>query len=464
MYRSEKMNMKKFIAAVLSAAAVLSLAGCSGKEDTSNIWNMLTSGTSSASSSAGSTSTAGGTSSAASSTSAVSSSSSTAKSTSSVPKSSKPEESSAASDPTESKPAETNPVQVDWSTVPELDEMDIDYEVKEIKDIPEEDLKRYVTGLSDEAKKNGVVIIKAYYGNAEYIKIPQTIAGKNCIAVDINVNWGDNAKSIKYPDGFVCIYSNTSQLRNCGSGQAPNVTSVSLPDNLEYICGFDGLTSLEEITLPKKLKTIDDGSFSGLQKLKSVTIGENVERIGSAFYLCTALEKVNFPKKLNGQCEICSSFYGCSSLKSIELPEGADFFSSDEIYYDGSFSGCTALEKVFLPNTVTVLPGDTFSGCTALKEINLPSSLKTMECGFGGAFTGCTSLGKIDIPDSVTTIGSYTFGDCTALKEIIIPDGVTTVGSSAFDGCNEDIVIKYKGKTYNSKNVEKLYNKDLSTM
>lgn len=452
------MNMKKTIAAVLSAAAVLSLAGCS--KETSTPTSALTSNTSSTLSSAGSTSTAGGTSSAANGTSSTANSSSTANGTSSVPKSSKPEESSAASDPTESKPAETNPVQVDWSTVPELDEMDIDYEVKEIKDIPEEDLKRYVTGLSDEAKKNGVVIIKAYYGNAEYIKIPQTIAGKNCIAVDINVNWGDNAKSIKYPDGFVCIYSNTSQLRNCGSGQAPNVTSVSLPDNLEYICGFDGLTSLEEITLPKKLKTIDDGSFSSLQKLKSVTIGENVERIGSAFYLCTALEKVNFPKKLNGQCEICGSFDGCSSLKSIELPEGADFFSN----YLGSFSGCTALEKVFLPNTVTVLPGDTFSGCTALKEINLPSSLKTMECGFGGAFVGCTSLGKIDIPDSVTTIDSYTFGGCTALKEIIIPDGVTTVGSSAFDGCNEDIVIKYKGKTYNSKNVEKLYGKDLSTM
>lgn len=453
------MNMKKIIAVVLSAAAVLSLAGCGNKE-TSTPTSALTSNTSSTLSSAGSTSTAGGTSSAANGTSSAANSSSAANGTSSVPKSSKPEESSAESDPTESKPAETNPVQVDWSTVPELDEMDIDYEVKEIKDIPEEDLKRYVTGLSDEAKKNGVVIIKAYYGNAEYIKIPQTIAGKNCIAVDIDVNWGDNAKSIKYPDGFVCIYSNTSQLRNCGSGQAPNVTSVSLPDNLEYICGFDGLTSLEEITLPKKLKTIDDGSFSGLQKLKSVTIGENVERIGSAFYLCTALEKVNFPKKLNGQCEICGSFDGCSSLKSIELPEGADFFSN----YLGSFSGCTALEKVFLPNTVTVLPGDTFSGCTALKEINLPSSLKTMECGFGGAFTGCTSLGKIDIPDSVTTIGSYTFSDCTSLKEIIIPDGVTTVGSSAFDGCNEDIVIKYKGKTYNSKNVEKLYGKDLSTM
>lgn len=458
------MNMKKTIAAVLSAAAVLSLAGCSGKEDTSNIWNMLTSGTSSASSSAGSTSTAGGTSSAANGTSSTANSSSAANGTSSVPQSSRPEESSAAGDPTESKPAETNPVQVDWSTVPELDEMDIDYEVKEIKDIPERHLK-LVTGLSDEAKKNGVVIIKAYYGDAEYIKIPQTIAGKNCIAVDIDVNWGDNAKSIKYPDGFVCIYSNTSQLRNCGSGQAPNVTSVSLPDNLEYICGFDGLTSLEEITLPKKLKTIDDGSFSGLQKLKSVTIGENVERIGSAFYLCTALEKVNFPKKLNGQCEICASFSGCSSLKSIELPEGADLLGGyDGVFYGGSFSGCTALEKVFLPNTVTVLPGDTFSGCTALKEINLPSSLKTMECGFGGAFVGCTSLEKLDIPDSVATIGSHTFSGCTSLKEIIIPDGVTTVGRSAFDGCNEDIVIKYKGKTYNSKNVEKLYEKDLSKM
>ena len=245
------MNMKKVIAAVLAAASVLSLAGC-GNNETPGLTDALTSNTD-------------GTSSKPSTTIATGSTSSKANGTSSAEESN-PEESSAASTP-----EETDSVQVDWSTVPELDEMDIDYEVKEAKDIAND--LQYVFGLNEDVKKNGMVIITAYYGDAEYIKLPQTIAGKSNIAVKNDtrdfVNWGDNAKAIKYPDGFVSFFSRTSKLSHCGGGKAPNVTSVSLPDNLEYITLFNGLQSLEEITLPTNLKTIEQNAFAGCEKLKS---------------------------------------------------------------------------------------------------------------------------------------------------------------------------------------------------
>ena len=51
------------------------------------------------------------------------------------------------------------------------------------------------------------------------------------------------------------------------------------------------------------------------------------------------------------------------------------------------------------------------------------------------AFRGCTSLEQINIPDSVTRIGHSAFENCTSLRQINIPDSVTSIGGGAFSYC-----------------------------
>ena len=51
-------------------------------------------------------------------------------------------------------------------------------------------------------------------------------------------------------------------------------------------------------------------------------------------------------------------------------------------------------------------------------------------------FSGCTKLTSVTIPDSVTWIGSYAFSQCSGLTELTIPGSVTVIGSYAFGGCN----------------------------
>lgn len=334
------------------SAAVLSLAGC-GKKETSAPTNALTSKTDNTSSKSSTTSIVGGTSSAASSSIVADSiSSSAAESTSSVPES-KPEESSVVSTPTESTPEESLPVQVDWSTVPEITEDDIEYSIQKAGQVNFDNVPKG----EREKLKDGCVVIKKYNGDAEYINIPQTIAGQSNIAI-VGVDWGKNAKAIKYPEGITfCVY-------NSGSGSASNVTSVSLPDTVEYIQNFSGLSSLAEITLPKNLKTVGKTTFFRRDKLKSVTFGDKIETINvSAFNSCKGLETVNFPSKFaSGECVIgVNAFEGCTSLKSIELPEGIKFSGN------GQFKNCTAFESITLPDTVTELGKDTFSGCGNIK-------------------------------------------------------------------------------------------------
>lgn len=53
----------------------------------------------------------------------------------------------------------------------------------------------------------------------------------------------------------------------------------------------------------------------------------------------------------------------------------------------------------------------------------------------GGTFSGCTSLTSITIPDNVTEIGAGAFSRCTSLTSINIPDSVTQIGEYAFYGC-----------------------------
>lgn len=51
------------------------------------------------------------------------------------------------------------------------------------------------------------------------------------------------------------------------------------------------------------------------------------------------------------------------------------------------------------------------------------------------AFSGCSNLNRIYIPYGVKTIARYAFYGCEALASVTIPSGVTSIGQSAFQGC-----------------------------
>ncbi|MBR3628983.1 MAG: leucine-rich repeat protein [Oscillospiraceae bacterium] len=50
-------------------------------------------------------------------------------------------------------------------------------------------------------------------------------------------------------------------------------------------------------------------------------------------------------------------------------------------------------------------------------------------------FDGCTQLETVEIPDSVTNIRNYAFQGCKMLETVRIPDSVTKIGDFVFEGC-----------------------------
>ncbi|MBO7589514.1 MAG: leucine-rich repeat domain-containing protein [Bacteroidaceae bacterium] len=99
-------------------------------------------------------------------------------------------------------------------------------------------------------------------------------------------------------------------------------------------------------------------------------------------------------------------------------------------YY--AFIGCTELETVSFPESVTTLGYGSFAGCIGLKGVNIPSGVGSVP---DAMFYGCTSLDGVVLPEGIVTIGHSAFYNCSGLTEIVIPASVELIDEYAFFGC-----------------------------
>ncbi len=130
----------------------------------------------------------------------------------------------------------------------------------------------------------------------------------------------------------------------------------------------------------KPVTEIGDGALAG-SKLKTLTLGETVERIGEgAFKDCTALTEVHIA---NTDIEIAAeAFKGCTSLRTVKVGSlisvAADGKSSAYSLRaasgmrigDNAFAGCTLLEDITL-DACSRIGANAFDGCIKLKKIKL---------------------------------------------------------------------------------------------
>ena len=92
-----------------------------------------------------------------------------------------------------------------------------------------------------------------------------------------------------------------------------------------------------------------------------------------------------------------------------------------------------------------------FSGLTHVKTVTFAeeSAFSTV---MDYAFSGCTALERIVLPEGTLVIGEAAFSGCTALTEVTIPASVTSIGMrvmdenqenliSVFDGCSQETLV-----------------------
>ena len=169
------------------------------------------------------------------------------------------------------------------------------------------------------------------------------------------------------------------------------------------------------------------GKYIENANIPSKINGKTVTEIGS-FSDCTSLKKVTLPNTIT---EIDSyAFQNCTSLTSINIPNTVKTIDG------GTFYNCTSLASISLPSSIDYIKWDAFRNCKALKSINIPTKIDALP---DSVFEGCSSLSSISIPSNVKTINQAAFKNCTSLKTVTIPATVTdmygTWSDGIFEGC-----------------------------
>ncbi len=98
---------------------------------------------------------------------------------------------------------------------------------------------------------------------------------------------------------------------------------------------------------------------------------------------------------------------------------------------DYSFSNCSSLAAVTIPNSVTSIGNRAFHNCSGLTSFTIPDSVTSIG---NRAFHNCSGLTSLTIPNSVTSIGREAFRGCRGLTDVTIGSGVTSIEQKAFAG------------------------------
>lgn len=212
------------------------------------------------------------------------------------------------------------------------------------------------------------------------------------------------------------VYIGNSAFYNCSS-----ITRIHIPENVEIIGGhaFYGCSSLQSVLFPT---TLDTTIASGIQ--------------GSAFENCTNLTRVFFKGD-------APSLFGTDVFKNTAS-------SGITIYYRWGSSGFTSgtwqgypSESIDFQHGLRVIGSTTetieIDDCstTTVGTVYIPSTLMGLPVTSikSGSFSGCTGVTRISLPDSITHIGNSAFYECSGLTTFTIPSQVTQIEDEAFLDC-----------------------------
>ncbi len=209
------------------------------------------------------------------------------------------------------------------------------------------------------------------------------------------------------------------------------LAKINLPDSLETIgdhAFYDN--AVTEITIPAGLKELNNYAFGNCSNLTEVTLQEGLKHIGSGAFRGCAVKRVCIPASV---AEIYSCpFQACAQLEKIEVAVGNKEYKSVnncliEIAAKTLVQGCKT-SVIPADGSVTVIGSSSFSGCTGLAGITIPDCVSEIRYS---AFNG-SGLTSISLPDSVTKINDYAFAYAESLSKIDLGKNITDMGWHVF--------------------------------
>ena len=161
----------------------------------------------------------------------------------------------------------------------------------------------------------------------------------------------------------------------------------------------EGMPAVKKLVVNSGITYIGSSTFEGLDQLTSVSLPDTMEYIGwGAFSDCASLTSIVVPEGI--KVLYANTFARCTSLRSVKLPSTLEWIN------DCIFSGCTSLQDIVLPEGIDYIPWRMFDGCTSLRSVTIPSSIMSVS---NNAFSGCTALTSVIFGGSRTDWENMTF-------------------------------------------------------
>ncbi len=232
-------------------------------------------------------------------------------------------------------------------------------------------------------------------------------------------------------EGHLAIEQGTRRIAIGAFAGCTGITSVSIPNSVKYLSGFNRCSGLTSVDIPNSVETIGENAF-GYSGLTSITIPNSVTTMElRSFEYCTALSCLNYNASncilmniYDGYYDLCP-FIGCTALTTINIGDNVQTIP------DGAFVDCDGLTTInFNATNCTNLGGWPYNN--TITTVNIGSNVTNIP---NGAFARLQGLTSVTIPESVTRIGSYAFSGCSSLTSVTIPNPVATIGRNAFSGC-----------------------------
>lgn len=272
-----------------------------------------------------------------------------------------------------------------------------------------------------------------FYGSQhlEVINFPETViyisgyAFIDCAKLSY-FNIDENNRDYKSIDGTIYSKDGTELVRYA---PARADESFSIPDGVKKIeiLAFASSTNLKNILIPASLEEMSSYVFMDCIQLENFYLSDDLTQLP---YSITEIP--------------LGTFSGCSMLKNVIIPEGIKTIGRYAFYQ------CCSIESITIPDSVESINEFAFSRCSSLSNVSFGSGLK--EIG-KSAFDSCSNLTSPTLPDSLVTIGYSAFWDCNSIDSFVLPKSLMSIDKFAFY-CNNLNAIYYKGSAEDWNNVE----------
>lgn len=150
-----------------------------------------------------------------------------------------------------------------------------------------------------------------------------------------------------------------------------------------------------------------------------------------AFRECKTLEYVSLPEGLISIDK--NAFANCYELEEVVIPDSLTNIS------EKAFSNCVSLESIFIPSGVARIEYGAFQYCDELERVVISDGVEFIG---DSAFSFCTDIERIVIPLSVRSIGNYAFSGCSELTEVVYQGSSSDWSEVTLGEGNELIVGK----------------------